>query len=111
MVTKDDETYVSKSNLVGHHIFHMTDPHELLCEEKVRKNVKFPRKYCISQCNSSHGESLDPVISEGSFNEQVYLTSNRKVGLEAFINKVHRNANILFWPDLTTSKKMTACQI
>ncbi|OXA48712.1 hypothetical protein Fcan01_16653 [Folsomia candida] len=112
VVILDDETYVpvDPSNLPGRHFFHSSDPSEVAYEEKVRKKDKFPKKYCIWQCISSHGHVSDPVVLEGNINQDIYLKNCVKAGLEAFINRFHKNDKVLFWPDLATchyAKKVT----
>ncbi|OXA56905.1 Transposable element Tcb2 transposase [Folsomia candida] len=112
VVILDDETYVpvDPSNLPGRHFFHSSDPSEVAYEEKVRKKDKFPKKYCIWQCFSSHGHVSDPVVLEGNINQDIYLKNCVKAGLEAFINRFHKNDKVLFWPDLATchyAKKVT----
>lgn len=112
VVIIDDETYVplDPANVPGRHFFHSSDPSEVKYEDKIRKKDNFFKKHCVWQCISSSGHVSDPVILEGNINQDVYLKNCIKEGLEKFINKFHKNDNVVFWPDLATchyAKKVT----
>lgn len=70
VVIMDDETYVpvDPSNVPGRHLYHSSNPSEVVYEEKIRKNDKFPTKFYIWQCMSGDGHVSDPVTLDCNIN-------------------------------------------
>lgn len=101
----DDETYVPKdpADVTIHKFYHAQNRKDVKYEERVKPKCKFTQQYLIWQAIDDNGHISDAYVSERTMNASIYVKECLKKRLLPFIRKYHNMANILFWPDLSTS--------
>lgn len=100
----DDETYVpvDPSDVPGKQYFHSTTRDAVDYKQRVLPKAKFFNKYLVWQAIDQNGNISEPYICTGSMNSKVYLKECIIKRLIPFINKHHRQEDVVFWPDMAT---------
>jgi len=101
----DDESYFGLSNqeLSTNAGFYSSDLNKTENEVKLKRKDKFEPKLMVWLAFSEKGISQHYIVpSRQAVTENVYI-SKCLSKLESFIQKVHENDDIVFWPDLATS--------
>lgn len=101
----DDETYVplDPSQIPGDKYYHCKSKSDVSDDIRFKGKEKFTKRFLVWQAIDEEGNISDPYICEGTVNAEIYLEECLKKRLLPFIQKYHKNSNILFWPDLATS--------
>lgn len=102
----DDESYFSLSNheLLGNSGFYSSDPNSTPNDVKCKRVEKFPPKLLVWVALSPKGISQHFIASSGlAINQDVYIDKCLRCRLIPFIQEVHKNDQVVFWPDLASS--------
>ena len=100
----DDETYISVDPLdtkVSKN-FNFKDISSVPKEVQFKGRTKFPKHYLVWQLLDEYGNVSDPFIKVGTLTAEEYLKECLIKRLLPFIEKYHRNSNIVFWADMAT---------
>jgi len=105
IVIIDDESYFHLSNteLLGNAGYYSSDPDTTPNEVKLKRKSKNEPKLLVWIALSEKGVSKHYIAPSGqAVDEDVYI-SKCLVKLKKFINEVHENDEIVFWPDLASA--------
>ena len=101
----DDESYfpLSNSELSGNAGFYTSNLDATPNEVKLKRKSKYEPKLLVWIALSEKGVSKHYIAPSGqAVNEDVYI-SKCLVKLKKFIDEVHKNDDIVFWPDLASA--------
>ena len=105
VVIIDDKSYfyLSNTNISGNAGFYSSDINAASNDVRLKRKDKFEPKLLVWITFSTKGISQQYIALSGqAVNEDVYI-SKCLVKLEKFIEKHHKNDNIVFWPDQASS--------
>ena len=94
---------MSNTNISENAGFYSSDINAASNDARLKRKDKFEPKLLVWIAFSTKGISQQYIALSGqAVNEDVYI-SKCLVRLEKFIEKHHKNDNIVFWPDLALS--------
>lgn len=102
----DDESYfgLSNCNISGNSGFYSSDVTTTPNDVKLKRKQKFEQKLLVWVAISPKGLSKHYVAPSGqAVNENVYIDKCLRSCLLPFIETVHKDDEIVFWPDLASS--------
>ena len=102
----DDESYfrLSNSDLSGNTGFYTSNIATTSDCVKLKRVTKYEPKLLVWVAISPLGKSKHYIVPYGqAVNETVYIEHCLKASLVPFINRVHSDVEIVFWPDLASS--------
>jgi len=105
-VVIDDESYFGLSDyaLSGNSGYYTSNDNETPDAVKLKRKSKFDPKILVWVAISSKGISKPYIVPSGqAVNEVVYINKCLRARLIPFVESVHKNDQIVFWPDLASA--------
>ena len=104
-IIMDDESYFGLSNteLSGNAGFYTSDPNLTKDEVKSKRKSKFEKKLLVWVAFSEKGLSSHYIVPSGQAVDADVYTAKCLPRLVSFIQKYHKNDQVVFWPDLASS--------
>ena len=102
----DDESYVTQSNseFLGNSGFYSSDLNTTPNDIRCKRVEKFPPKLLVWIAMSPKGISMPFIAPSGlSIKEDVYIDKCLRSRLIPFIENVHKNDKVVFWPDMASA--------
>lgn len=100
----DDETYIPvdpSDTKVSKH-FNFIDKRSVPKEVQFNGKTKFPKQFLVWQAIDEYGNTSEPYVKKGTLTSNEYLEECLKKRLIPFIEKYHKNNEVMFWPDMAT---------